>query len=97
PAPLIEKNPPWKVSSVSHSVSAAVVPSSYTHSYLSLLSDCGGGCRDGRCRGGGCRYGGRRREEEEEVVDAVMVDAMVVDMDTMVEDVRRRKWWFSFV
>lgn len=40
-----------------------------------------------------------RREDEELVVimDAVMVDAMVVDMDTMVEDVRRRKWWFSFV
>ncbi|CAF2195189.1 unnamed protein product, partial [Brassica napus] len=47
-----------------------------------LLSDCGGGCRDGRCRGGGCRYGGRRREEEEVVMDVVMVDAMVVDMDT---------------
>ncbi|KAG5397607.1 hypothetical protein IGI04_019421 [Brassica rapa subsp. trilocularis] len=51
-------------------------------SSLSLLSDCGGGCRDGRCRGGGCRYGGRRREEEEVVMDVVMVDAMVVDMDT---------------
>ncbi|WZY80931.1 hypothetical protein YC2023_027315 [Brassica napus] len=59
---------------------------------VSFLSDCGG-----RCRGGGCRYGGRRREEEDVVVDAVMVDAMVVDMDTEVEDVRRRKWWFSFV
>ncbi|KAL0645299.1 hypothetical protein Bca4012_043590 [Brassica carinata] len=64
---------------------------------VSFLSDCGGGCRDGRCRGGGCRYGGRRREEEVVVVDAVMVDAMVVDMDTVVEDVRRSKWWFSFV
>ncbi|CAN6889092.1 unnamed protein product [Brassica oleracea var. botrytis] len=64
---------------------------------LSFLSDCGGGCRDGRCRGGRCRYGSRRREEEEVVVDAVMVDAMVVDLDTEVEDMRRRKWWFSFV
>ncbi|CAN6981828.1 unnamed protein product [Brassica oleracea var. botrytis] len=64
---------------------------------VSFLSDCGGECRDGRCRGGGCRYGGKRREEEEVVVDAVMVDAMVVDMDTEVENMRRRKWWFSFV
>ncbi|WZY95504.1 hypothetical protein YC2023_067833 [Brassica napus] len=66
------------------------------HPQVSFFSDCGGGCRDGRCCGGGCRYGGRRREEEV-AVDAVMVDAMVVDMDTEVEDVRRRKWWFSFV
>ena len=27
-------------------------------------------------------------------VDAVMVDAMVVDVDTEVEDVRRRMWWW---
>ncbi|CAN7039405.1 hypothetical protein IGI04_005756 [Brassica rapa subsp. trilocularis] len=67
------------------------------HPQPPFLSDCGGGCRDGRCRGGRCRYRGRRREEEEVVVNAVMVDAMVVDMDTVVEDVRRRKWWFSFV
>ncbi|CAF2035817.1 unnamed protein product [Brassica rapa subsp. trilocularis] len=25
------------------------------HPQPPFLSDCGGGCRDGRCRGGGCR------------------------------------------
>ncbi|KAG5390549.1 hypothetical protein IGI04_032090 [Brassica rapa subsp. trilocularis] len=44
----------------------------------------------------GCRYRGGRREDEELVVimDAVMVDAMMVDVDTEVEDVRRRMWWW---
>ena len=27
-------------------------------------------------------------------MDVVMVDAMVVDVDTEVEDVRRRMWWW---
>ncbi|KAG5411306.1 hypothetical protein IGI04_007625 [Brassica rapa subsp. trilocularis] len=58
-----------------------------------LQMEGGGG---GGCRCGGCGYRGGTREDEELVVimDVVMVDAMVVDVDTEVEDVRRRMWWW---